>query len=123
MLVVSLGVPALLALPAGAAGSMTVTPRTGLVEFQTVTVNGSGFDPSASLGMCQALAGPPVIDSCGVGTTQFLFNDSGTFSTTVQVRRFIFVPLVGRTVDCAVASCLIAAADINNIEATIVTVP
>ena len=56
--------------PAAAATSATVTPDTGLVDGQTVTVDGVGYTPGATIGICQGIMdGGPLVDDCGTGAT------------------------------------------------------
>ena len=46
--------------PASAASALVVTPNTDLVDFQTVTVDGSGFPPNTSVGLVQCTNGAAV---------------------------------------------------------------
>ena len=66
-LVVCLGVQSLAASPAFAARTLTVTPGTGLINFQEVAVTGGGFTPSVDVPFCQAIRdSTPSRADCGV---------------------------------------------------------
>jgi hypothetical protein len=110
---------------AAAAAAIIVTPTTGLVDGQTVTVEGAGWSPNEQLGMCEGvLIDPPDATNCGSGTVQFIAADNdGNFSSSLIVKRLIAVPRVRGTVDCAdpAAPCVIGVADIGNIPGTLVS--
>jgi len=114
------------AAPASAAGSISVTPSTDLHDGDVVSVNGSGWIPNSQVGVCQSVSlQPPSINNCNNGTGSLLTADgSGNISTTWSVQRFINVPALGRTVDCAdpTAPCEIGAADFSDIAGTAVFV-
>jgi len=89
--------------PAGAQPMITVTPDTDLVDFQTVTVSGSGFSADTDLGIVECATGPPTVDACDLDTLGFVVTDAaGTFTTDFTVERLIETPAAG-PVDCAVA--------------------
>jgi hypothetical protein len=89
--------------PASAQPMIAVTPDTDLVDFQTVTVSGSGFPADTDLGIVECATGPPTIDACDLDTLGFVVTDAaGTFSTDFTVERLIETPAAG-PVDCAVA--------------------
>ena len=98
---------------AAAARSLTVVPRTGLVEGQVVTVKGAGFRPSVRVAFCQAvMSAGPVTDNCGNVTGTTITSATGTFSenyTVSQTARFIN----NRTVDCWVDACYLLAAEVD----------
>jgi hypothetical protein len=123
---VAVGVVVGAAPAASAAGSITVTPNTGLHDGDVVSVNGTGWIPNSQVGVCQSDAlDPPSINNCNNGTGSLLTADgSGNISTTWSVLRFINVPALGRTVDCAdpTAPCQIGAAEFNDIAGTAVGV-
>jgi hypothetical protein len=103
-----LGVP-----EAGAAGpSITVTPSTGLIDGQTVTVSGSGwtFGLPDVLGINECANVPsPGNGDCGSGTGAGYGTSTNNFVETYTVSRFITTGNQG-TVDCAVPhSCLLTA--------------
>ena len=52
---ICLVLPVISSTPAYAARTLTVTPSTDLVEAQTVSVAGEGFNPSVGIGFCQAI--------------------------------------------------------------------
>jgi hypothetical protein len=49
----ALAVPLVWTTPAFAQRSLTVTPSTGLVELDAVTIKGAEFNPSVEVGFCQ----------------------------------------------------------------------
>lgn len=99
--------------PAAAAGGITVTPSTGLVEGQTVSIHGSGWLPNHTIGFCQAVpSASPSPSDCGGGLYGgATANGSGQFTASLVVKRSIFVPGLNRQVDCAdpAEGCAIAA--------------
>jgi hypothetical protein len=115
---------------AAAGGTITVTPTTGLVTGQTVTISGSGWAPGATVGWCEGItAVPPELPSTqlcntnGVVTTTT--DASGDFSGQLKVVRFIYI--AGRNqnrFDCADPgeSCAIGVADQSDIPGTVATV-
>ena len=110
------------AVPASAAGAISVTPNTGLHDSDVVSVDGTGWIPDSQVGVCQGVSlQPPSSSNCNNGTGSLLTADgSGNISTTLSVLRFINVPALGRTVDCAdpSAPCVIGAAEFNDIAGT-----
>jgi hypothetical protein len=96
-----------------------VTPNTGLVEGQTVSVEVSGLS-AVNVGVAECQAGATGINDCDLGTAIF----PGGFPTTFVVHRFITIGS-NTTIDCAAApgACIIGAADIGDINATIGTAP
>jgi Neocarzinostatin family len=99
--------------PASAQPMITVTPDTDLVDFQTVTVSGSGFPTETALGIAMCTAGPLSIDDCDLGTSDFVDSDAtGAFTTQYTVERLIETPATG-AVDCAVApGCILGVANL-----------
>jgi Neocarzinostatin family len=121
---VSLAVPLVWATPAFAARSLTVTPSTGLVELDSVRIAGTGFNPNAQVGYCQGFAsGSPTPGDCGTPIGSINTSAAGDFSAQQTVRRFIHVPSLGRTVDCASESCVIGAAETSDVAGTVVLAP
>src|SRR5258708_34235682 len=79
------------AVPASAASALVGTPNTGLVDFQSVTVTGSGFPADTQLGLVQCTVGAtnPITD-CDLSFVQFPTTDgSGNYSTPFTVERLI----------------------------------
>jgi hypothetical protein len=99
--------------PASAQPMITVTPDTDLVDFQTVTVSGSGFAAEATVGMAMCTAGSLSIDNCDLDTSDLVQSDpTGAFTTDYTVERLIETPVSG-PVDCAVApGCILGVANI-----------
>ena len=89
--------------PRSPARTLIVTPSTGLVDGQSVTIGGAGFTPSGSVLYCQAFENvPPGTSYCGGPVEHVLASGSGEFSVPYTVRRLVFFPNLGRTVDSAV---------------------
>jgi hypothetical protein len=106
---------------AHAAGTILVTPSTGLADGDVVTASGLGWNPFASIGICQAVPHEPVgIDNCGAAIRLTGADGDGNWSDTFQVSQFITVG--SQTIDCAAPSalCVIAAADGSDIQGTAV---
>jgi hypothetical protein len=125
LVAIALAVPLVWATPAFAQRSLTVTPSTGLVELDTVTVEGAEFNPNAQVGFCQAVNdGSPDPSDCNGGSFGTIgASPSGDFSAQQTVRRFMYVPSLGRTVDCAAESCVIGAAEPSDVAGTAVFAP
>ena len=109
-----------------AAGTISVTPTTGLTDGATVNITGSGWAPGSLVGYCEAVpSGSPSPNDCGsaVGTVN-ADEINGDFTASQTVQRLINVPTAGR-VDCAAPSapCVLAAADVYNIAGTVVFQP
>jgi hypothetical protein len=100
-----------------AAGSITVTPSAGLVDGQTVTVTGSGWEPGEAVYYCEAVAiDPPGADDCGTVIKNVTADGTGNFSIPVVMERIIAPLRLGRQpVDCAapVQTCVFAAARLD----------
>jgi hypothetical protein len=122
---VGLAVPLVWATPAFAARSLTVTPSSGLIDRQIVTIDGTGFNPNTEVGFCQAIDdGTPDQSDCNGGSFgTVVASPSGDFSAQTTVRRLINVPSAGRTVNCASESCFIGAAETNNLPGTATFAP
>jgi hypothetical protein len=122
---VGLAVPFGSATPAFAQRTLTVTPSTNLVELDSVTIAGTGFSTSVEIGFCQGIDdGTPSVSDCGTSTGGSASTTlEGTFSAQQTVRRFIHVPSLGRTVDCATDQCVIGAAEASDVAGTAVLMP
>jgi hypothetical protein len=101
------------AVPASAASALVVTPNTNLVDFQTVTVTGSGFPADTQVGLVQCTVGAanPSTD-CDLSFVQFPTTDSsGNYSTPFTVERLINTS--AGQIDCAPANCAMFSSDLN----------
>lgn len=101
--------------PGSAAGaSVTVTPGTGLVDQQVVTIAGQGFAPSTTVYFCQGRnVATPSTSDCGPSYGTASTNTSGSFSTTYTMSRFLQTTSVG-SIDCArpvTYTCAVLASD------------
>jgi hypothetical protein len=108
-----LAVFALPAAPAEAVNgtpTVTVSPNTGLVDGQEVSVELTDFPPNTVTAIVQCVDGPGSLDlRCGIGATPGVAMDtdaSGAVTFTYAVRRIIFTFGGGRF-DCAQTSCVI----------------
>jgi hypothetical protein len=104
---------------------VTVVPDTGLLDGQVVTVTLSGWPARGTVPWCQAVVfGVASPSNCG-NTLVFSSTDAfGTASASYIVRRVMFVPSVGRNVDCAVEPiCVMAATDFQDIEGSVRLTP
>src|SRR6476620_7798566 len=86
---------------------VTVSPSTGLVDLQTVTVTGSGFSANAQVATVQCRSAAIGASDCDPGTLVYKQADAnGAFTLTRYVRRLI--GFSGSTVDCgAPAGCIL----------------
>jgi hypothetical protein len=101
------------AAPASAASALVVTPHTNLVDFQTVTVTGSGFPANTQLGLAQCTNGAtdPTTD-CDLSFLQFVTTDNnGNYSTPFTVERLINTS--AGQIDCAPSNCAMFSSDLN----------
>jgi hypothetical protein len=94
--------------------SITVTPDTGLVDRDVVTLAGTGYSPNATIFYCQGVdsGGPPDPANCGTPFQSTLADASGEFTTAFTVTRFIY-NAAGTVTDCAqpMSACAIGAVD------------
>jgi hypothetical protein len=113
--------------PAAAVGTIAVTPSSGLVDGQVLSITGAGWQPGALIGYCQGLPlDPPSVSNCDGGTADLINADAeGNFTASLSVARLINAPAAGGQVDCAApeAPCVIGAAASSNIEGTAVLHP
>jgi hypothetical protein len=99
---------------ASAAPVVTVTPDTGLLHGQVVTVAGTGFTPGASIGMAECRVGATDQSGCDVSTARSTTADgAGAWSVSFTVRRQL--QLGSGTANCVPEGCTIGAANVNNI--------
>ncbi|MGI9601108.1 MAG: neocarzinostatin apoprotein domain-containing protein, partial [Acidimicrobiales bacterium] len=99
-------------------GTVTVTPSTGVTNFQTLTVTGSGFRADAQIEVYPCVAQPTVPSDCAntlrVDTTA---DAAGAFQATLSAPQFI----LGN--DCVVASCAVGAAEAVDFVGTLASAP
>jgi hypothetical protein len=90
-----------------------VSPSTGLVDLQKVTVTGSGFRANAQIATVECRLGATGAAGCDLGTLIYDQTDKhGAFTVIRYVRRLIFVN--GKTIDCgAAAGCQLGAGDVS----------
>ncbi|MGZ4727511.1 MAG: neocarzinostatin apoprotein domain-containing protein [Acidimicrobiales bacterium] len=83
---------------AGAAGTMTVTPSTGLIDGQAVHVSATGLGANTGWAMEQCVQNH-LIEGCDPSTATYGGTDaSGNFSTDVAVRTILHTQI--GTIDC-----------------------
>src|SRR5712691_4926828 len=105
--------------PSGASAALpvvTVSPSTGLVDLQQVTVTGSGFTPNAQVASAQCRPGAVGESDCDLSTVVYGQADqNGSFTQKRYVRRLIAVN--ANTVDCGAPSgCILGAANIADLS-------
>jgi hypothetical protein len=108
-----------------AAATIVVTPSTGLVPGQVVTVSGSGFAPGAGLASAECKAGPVATADCDTGHAVFPAADStGAYSFSFTVARTLFTAN-NSDIDCTASAgaCVIAVAAATDLVGTAVTAP
>lgn len=95
---------------------VTVTPSTGLVDLEQVTVTGSGFSANAQIGTVQCRTGALNEADCDLSTLVYAQADAGgAFTLTRYVRRLIGVN--AKTVDCGAPSgCILGAGNVANLS-------
>ena len=115
---VAIPLAVLVAAPAAAWGSMTVSPDTGLVDGQIVHVSVTGLAPHASAGMEQCVSGHD-IDGCdGSSFVLAITDDHGAFQRDVQLLAVLHTPI--GDVDCRTSAdpCVLGAnTDFTNVGA------
>ena len=95
--------------PAVADPTMTITPDTGLVDGQTVTVTATGMTPLSAAGIAECVEGHGQ-DGCELENRQVVSTDeNGGFTTTMVVHTMLATPI--GPIDCrtSVESCVIGA--------------
>lgn len=107
--------------PAGAAGSVSVTPSTGLVEGDEVTVTVAGLRPNVQIAVAQCPTGTqPSVNTCGNVSLQST-DANGAATIAYVVHRFPKRFSGGTAFDCgAPAACDIGAAETSDITGTAV---
>lgn len=104
---------------AGAAVALPVvkvSPSTGLVDLQNVTVKGSGFSPSVQIGTVQCQSTAVGEADCDLGTLVYVQSDAhGNINLSRYVRRLIGVR--GKKIDCGAAKgCILGAGNVSNLK-------
>jgi len=98
------------AAPASAATALVVTPNTNLVDFQTVSVTGSGFAPNTSVPLLECEVGAIDANGCDLNTLTFRNTDAtGSYTADFVVQRLITTS-TGQ-VDCAPSNCALGSAN------------
>ena len=101
--------------PAGAAPLVSVTPDSGLVDAQPVSVSASGYTANAQLAVIECTTGATSQDDCDLSTLQYSSADgSGNLSTTYDVFRVILPASEPAGLDCAPSSCVLIVANISD---------
>jgi hypothetical protein len=92
--------------------TMTVTPDTGLVDGDTVTVEAEGFTPNSQVAVLQCdQTVSPNGAGCNTAAYKMVQTDgTGAISTDMTVDRLLY--LQAGTVDCAVATCRMVVAEL-----------
>ena len=105
VVVIAIAMTLVWAVPASAATALVVTPNTDLVDFQSVTVAGSGFPADTQLAVVQCTVGATVpLNDCDLTFLQFPVSDgNGAYSTSFTVQRIINTS--AGQVDCAPSNC------------------
>ena len=109
---------------AEASATATVSPSTGLVNGQTVTVTGAGFAANASIGGAVCNDVGDGADACDTANVLLTTADpSGAFTVQFTVRRILHT--ANGTVDCASAAqvCHLGVANIQNQQAEHANIP
>jgi hypothetical protein len=110
--------------PVSAATALTVTPNSDLGDGQLVTVHGTGFTPNVDIGYCEGIQdATPAQNDCGGVAGLTTSAADGSFQVNINVYRRINVPSLGRTVDCVVEQCYVAAAEFDHIAETAAYAP
>jgi len=105
---------------AAVAPVVTVSPSTGLVDLQKVTMTGSGFGANAAVDTIECASGTSNLAKCDIGTVVSIVADKhGAFTLRRYVRRLITLGFTtGRTIDCAAkAGCALVALTGTNVTA------
>lgn len=97
--------------------AVSVTPNTGLVDGQVVTVTGSGYAPNSSVGMVQCVAGADSIDDCdGRTATSHSADANGGYVKPLTVYKVIRHN-IDETTDCSVpGNCIVAGVYIHGFQ-------
>ena len=116
--IIAVAVMALLSpMPANASASLIVTPDSGLVDHQRVSVEGSGFTPNVTVRVEECFVGGSGPSVCDYSTASWPWTDSTGYFTTSwttdpQVRRVIYSD--NGPLDCAPANCIILVTEVES---------
>jgi hypothetical protein len=101
--------------------AVTVTPDTDLLNFQSVTVAGTGFTPSSGVQAVQCKTGATSYQDCIQFGGFALTSPTGAFSLQLSVRRVLH--LVGGDFDCASAAdaCSLVSASYGSFPVIVAT--
>lgn len=108
--------------------TLSVTPGTGLVGGDAVTIKGTGFPASVEVSYCEGVITPnPSISDCGTTFESVNTDATGAFSVPFSVFRFITPANTANPspIDCAqpTAQCAIGAMETSPIFGPIVRAP
>jgi hypothetical protein len=100
---------------------VTVSPNTGLVDLQKVTVSGAGFSANVTVASVECRPGATGEPDCDLSTVVYATTDqNGAFTQTRYVRRLITVgttadPPTSIPIDCgARAGCILGVGNVAN---------
>ena len=118
-----LGGAVVVAAPAAAATTVSATPSTDLVDRQAITISAAGFVPLGQIGIGECESGATDLSHCDASTIQYATPDANgaAFGVTYTAHRVIETASAG-VLDCAVAACVLAAANPFDLT-TITTTP
>ena len=109
---------------AGATGLVTASanPASDLLDGQTITLTGTGFDPVAQVGMVECLTGATGTAQCDLVGLRFTTTDaSGALSSQFTVTRVINVD--GALTDCATPNACVLGLEETDNSVVSVSVP
>jgi len=97
---------------------VAVSPSTGLVDLQQVTVTGSGFSANAQVATVECRPGAVGESDCALSTLVYVQADqSGAFTLTRYVRRLITLTFSPTKIDCGQPTgCILGAGNVANLS-------
>lgn len=100
------------AAPAGAATTLTATPDTDLIDFQTISATGTGFPADTTVVVLQCQATAVDVTGCDLSTLVYPLTDAtGSYTTDFVVQRLINTS--AGQVDCAPSNCILGSANFD----------
>ena len=98
--------------------AITVTPSTGLLHDQSVTISGTSFDAGGFVQISECASDAATGSYCGDYLTGLQVDTTGAFTTTASVSRLVtsFTTNVPTLVDCATEPCTVHAVGFSNDE-------